>query len=205
MISDQAGNSAPARATAGAAPAGAHSGPTALRIALGAQLRRLREASGITPGEAAEAVRATHSKISRMERGRSGAKQRDVADLLTLYGVTDEAEREGMLMLARQANAPGWWQQYSDVLPGWFELYVGLEEAASVIRSYEVQFVHGPACRPKTTPAPSSSSPTPTRPPRRSSAGSAADEAPAPAHPARRPRAVGGAGRGGAAAAPGRP
>jgi transcriptional regulator with XRE-family HTH domain len=143
MISDQAGNSAPAHAAAGAALGGAHSGPTALRIAFGAQLRRLREASGITPGEAAEAVRATHSKISRLERGRSGAKQRDVADLLTLYGVTGETERERMLMLARQAAAPGWWQQYSDVLPKWLELYVGLEEAASVIRSYEVQFVHG--------------------------------------------------------------
>jgi transcriptional regulator with XRE-family HTH domain len=114
-----------------------------LRIALGAQLRRLREASGITTEDAAEAIRATHSKISRLERGRSGAKQRDVADLLTLYGVTGETEREQMLMLTRQAAAPGWWQQYSDVLPKWLELYVGLEEAASVIRTYEVQFVHG--------------------------------------------------------------
>jgi uncharacterized protein DUF5753 len=66
-----------------------------------------------------------------------------VADLLNLYGVTDDTEREQLLMLARQANAPGWWQQYSDVLPKWFELYIGLEKAASVIRTYEVQFVHG--------------------------------------------------------------
>ncbi len=143
MISDQAGNSAPARAAAGGGLAVARGGPTALRIALGAQLRRLREASGITTEDAAEAIRATHSKISRLERGRSGAKQRDVADLLTLYGVTGETEREQMLMLTRQAAAPGWWQQYSDVLPKWLELYVGLEEAASVIRTYEVQFVHG--------------------------------------------------------------
>lgn len=139
MISDRAANSPPARAAAD----GARNGPTALRIALGAQLRRLREARGITTEEAAEAIRATHSKISRLERGRSGAKQRDVADLLSLYGVTDETVREEMLMLARHANIPGWWQQYSDVLPRWLELYVGLEEAASVIRTYEVQFVHG--------------------------------------------------------------
>jgi transcriptional regulator with XRE-family HTH domain len=112
-------------------------------MALGAQLRRLREASGITAGEAAEAIRATHSKISRLERGRTGARPRDVADLLNLYGVTDETVREEMLMLARHAHIPGWWQQYSDVLPRWLELYVGLEEAASVIRTYEVQFVHG--------------------------------------------------------------
>src|SRR5438552_5572674 len=143
MISDPAENSTPARAPADAALAGVRSGSTALRVALGAQLRRLRDAKGITTDEAAYAIRATHSKISRLERGRTSAKQRDVADLLSLYGVTDETAREQMLLLARLASAPGWWQQYSDVLPRWLELYVGLEEAASVIRSYEVQFVHG--------------------------------------------------------------
>ena len=143
MIANRAENGAPTRASADEVLADARRGPTALRITLGAQLRRLREASGLTTEEAAEAIRATHSKISRLERGRSGAKQRDVADLLSLYGVNGEAEREEMLMLARQATAPGWWQQYGDVLPRWLELYVGLEEAASIIRTYEVQFVHG--------------------------------------------------------------
>jgi hypothetical protein len=145
MISDQARDGVPARSLNEIEGSldGARSGPMALRIALGAHLRRLREASRITPAQAGDAIRATHSKISRLERGRSGAKQRDVADLLTLYGVTDEAEREVVLALARQAGAPGWWQQYNDVLPRWFELYVGLERAASIIRTYEVQFVHG--------------------------------------------------------------
>jgi transcriptional regulator with XRE-family HTH domain len=149
MISDQAGTSGPARRYPTAALPGGHSGhsghsgPTVLRIALGAQLRRLREAGNLTTAQAAEAIRATGSKISRLERGRSAARQRDVADLLTLYGVSDEAEREQLLALARQAGAPGWWQQYSDILPRWLELYIGLEEAASIIRSYEVQFVHG--------------------------------------------------------------
>jgi transcriptional regulator with XRE-family HTH domain len=143
MISNQARQSVPADEPAGRAVVHAGYQPTALRIALGAQLRRLREASQITTDEAGQAIRATHSKISRLERGRSGAKQRDVADLLSLYGVTDETEREGLLTLARQANTPGWWQQYNDILPKWFELYVGLEKAASIIRAYEVQFVHG--------------------------------------------------------------
>jgi transcriptional regulator with XRE-family HTH domain len=145
MISDQARDGVPARSLNEIEESldGARSGPMALRIALGAHLRRLREASHITPAQAGDAIRATHSKISRLERGRSGAKQRDVADLLTLYGVTNEAERETVLALARQAGTPGWWQQYSDVLPRWFELYVGLERAAAVIRTYEVQFVHG--------------------------------------------------------------
>jgi transcriptional regulator with XRE-family HTH domain len=114
-----------------------------LRIALGVQLRKLREASGLTTVQAAGVIRATHSKISRIERGRSTARQRDVADLLTLYGVTDEAERERLLALTREASVPGWWQQYNDIMPKWFERYIGLEKAASVIRSYEVQFVHG--------------------------------------------------------------
>src|SRR5215472_5052608 len=143
MISDQASNSASARSPADVTLAGAGSGPTALRIALGAQLRRLREASSITPAQAGEAIRATNSKISRLERGRSGAKQRDVADLLTLYGVTDATARQELLTLAREASAPGWWQQYNDILPRWFELYVGLESAASAIRAFEVQFVPG--------------------------------------------------------------
>ena len=142
MISDQAWDGASARWPASGALAGARCGPTAPRIALGAQLRRLREAGHLTTGQAAEAIRASHSKLSRLERGRGGVRQRDVADLLTLYGVIDEAEREELLILARQANAPGWWQQYGDVLPGWFELYIGLEQAASIIRAYEVQFVH---------------------------------------------------------------
>src|ERR1700740_3165912 len=143
VSSDQASDGASARSPADVASASAGSGPTALRIALGAHLRRLREARRITPAQAVGAMRATHSKISRLERGRSAAKQRDVADLLTLYGITDEAEREQVLSLARQASTPGWWQQYNDVLPRWFELYVGLDRAASIIRTYEVQFVHG--------------------------------------------------------------
>lgn len=139
MNSDQARDTAPAW-TVLTSPG---QGPTALRIALGTQLRRLREASNITSAQAADAIRATPSKISRLERGRTTARQRDVADLLTLYGITGHAEREQLLELARQTSAPGWWQQYNDVLPRWFEPYVGLERAASIIRNYEVQFVQG--------------------------------------------------------------
>ncbi|NEE35693.1 helix-turn-helix domain-containing protein, partial [Streptomyces sp. SID7982] len=83
------------------------------------------------------------SKISRMELGRVSFKARDVEDLLTLYGVADEAERDSLLGLAREANVAGWWHSYGDVLPGWFQTYIGLEGAASLIRIYEVQFVHG--------------------------------------------------------------
>src|SRR5919108_2254842 len=70
-------------------------GPTVLRIVLGTQLRRLREDRGITREAAGEAIRASHAKISRLELGRVGIKERDIEDLLTLYGVTDPAERQG--------------------------------------------------------------------------------------------------------------
>ena len=118
-------------------------GPTVQRLVLGSQLHRLRESRGITAEQAAGAIRGSHSKISRMEHGRVGFKERDVADLLTLYGVTDTEERAALLNLAREANTPGWWHAYSDVLPAWLEPYVGLEAAASVIRTYQIQLVPG--------------------------------------------------------------
>jgi transcriptional regulator with XRE-family HTH domain len=118
-------------------------GPTVLRIGIGAHLRRFREQAGISRDDAGHAIRASAAKISRLELGRVGYKERDVADLLTLYGVTDTQERSQFLHLVKEANAPGWWQRYADLLPSWFETYLGLEQAASVIRTYELQFVPG--------------------------------------------------------------
>ncbi|WP_398859084.1 helix-turn-helix domain-containing protein [Streptomyces chengmaiensis] len=118
-------------------------GSVVRRILLGSQLRRLRETRGITREAAGYSIRASESKISRMELGRVSFKARDVEDLLTLYGVTDDTERQALLGLAKEANVAGWWHSFSDVLPGWFQTYIGLEGAASLIRIYEVQFVHG--------------------------------------------------------------
>jgi hypothetical protein len=115
---------------------------TVLRIAVGAQLRKRREAAGVSREEAAYLIRSSGAKVSRMELGRHRFKERDLIDLLVRYGA-DQAEREEFLELARQANAPGWWQRYGDLLPSWFETYVAMEQAASVIRTYEVQFVPG--------------------------------------------------------------
>lgn len=122
---------------------GSASGPTVLRMLLGSQLRRLREAKGVSREKAGWEIRASESKISRMELGRVGFKERDVADLLTLYGVTDAEERSSLLTLAHEANNPGWWHRYGDLLPNWFQSYLGLEAAAVLIRTYEVQFVPG--------------------------------------------------------------
>ena len=116
---------------------------TVLRMRLGSQLRRLREAAGFSPEEAGFEIRGSRSKISRLENGRVRLKNRDVTDLLALYGVTDEAVRSKFLELVTQSNGPDWWAEYGDIMPGWFETYLGLEAAAAIIRSFEVQFVHG--------------------------------------------------------------
>lgn len=129
--------------TTPAPESGSAGGPTVLRMLLGAHLRRLREAQGVSREDAGWEIRASESKISRMELGRVSFKERDVADLLTLYGLDDEQERDRLLTLARNANTPGWWHRYGDVLPNWFQSYLGLEATAALIRTYEVQFVPG--------------------------------------------------------------
>jgi transcriptional regulator with XRE-family HTH domain len=106
-------------------------------------LRRLRESQGISAHDAAQEIRGSESKISRIELGRNAVREIDIADLLTLYGITDKAEREQLLSLASRANQPGWWHRYHDVLPLWFQAYIGLEESAQSIRSYDAQFVPG--------------------------------------------------------------
>jgi transcriptional regulator with XRE-family HTH domain len=110
---------------------------------LGARLRSLRLARGLTRDQAGYAIRGSESKISRMELGRVAFKERDVTDLLKLYGVEDEEEHRRLLELTREANTPGWWQAYGDVLTTWFQNYLDLEQAAELIRTYEVQFVPG--------------------------------------------------------------
>src|SRR2546430_10493415 len=119
----------------------AERGPTALRIAVGGQLRKLREQAQISREEAGDHIRGSHAKISRLELGRTGFKERDIRDLLTLYRVDDENEREAFLELVRKANQPGWWHHYNDLLPPWFETYIGLEHAAHSIRTFESQLV----------------------------------------------------------------
>ncbi|WP_338762301.1 helix-turn-helix transcriptional regulator [Nocardia vulneris] len=127
----------------GVDPRVADRGPTALRIAVGGQLRALREECGITREAAGDYIRGSHAKISRLELGRTGFKERDILDLLTLYGVTDPDQRAVLVELARGANQPGWWHSYNDLLPSWFETYLGLEGAAQTIRTFEGQLVPG--------------------------------------------------------------
>jgi Domain of unknown function (DUF5753)/Helix-turn-helix domain len=118
-------------------------GPSVRRLILGSQLRRLREQSGISCAEAGYSIRGSASKISRMETGRISFKERDVDDLLTLYGLSDPDERAQLMSLVAQTKQTGWWHRYNERMPKWFEDYVGLEEAAARIQSWELQFIPG--------------------------------------------------------------
>jgi hypothetical protein len=139
VMSTGARGAVPPEPGTGGQPAGGF----VLRLLLGAQLRRFREAAGISPEKAGHEIRASRSKISRMETGHVGFKPRDINDLLTLYGVTDEQERSRILAISKRASQPDWWDRYGDILPGWFENYLGLESVAATIRSFENQFVPG--------------------------------------------------------------
>lgn len=105
-------------------------------------LRKLRDQSGLTIDQAAKDVGISKSALSRLENGLVSAMPPVVRALLVLYGV-DETDIEPLLQVARDARKRGWWLSYSDVLPDWFDLYVGLEAEASGIKTYEPQLIPG--------------------------------------------------------------
>ena len=118
------------------------SSPTARRRRLATALRQLREERNLNCTEAGKAVGWSESKISRIETGRVKIAQPDLELLLDVYEVAGET-RAGLLTLARQATHRGWWRSYSDALPAWFENYVGLENGAKSLFTYQNQLVHG--------------------------------------------------------------
>ncbi|MER8043488.1 helix-turn-helix transcriptional regulator [Streptomyces sp. NPDC094032] len=118
------------------------SAPTVGQVVLGRRLQDLRERAGLKREEAAKILRVAPATIRRMETAEVALKIPYVQLLLKAYGITD-SEAEGFIALAEEANLPGWWQRFHDVLPGWFSMYVSLEGAASLIRAYEPQFVPG--------------------------------------------------------------
>jgi Domain of unknown function (DUF5753)/Helix-turn-helix domain len=99
----------------------------------------LREAAGVTIETVAERLECSSSKISRIERGHSGASPRDVRDMLDVYGVRGPVA-DDLIQVARDARLKGWWHLYGTVLTS---AYVGLEAAASSIRTYEAMVVPG--------------------------------------------------------------
>ncbi|MER6328965.1 helix-turn-helix domain-containing protein [Streptomyces sp. NPDC001034] len=116
--------------------------PTVGQVVLGKRLQELREAAGLSREEAAGVLRVAAATVRRMETAEVGLKIPYLQVLLETYGVARE-EAAAFVRLAEEANQPGWWQRFHDVLPDWFSLYVSLEGAARIIRSYEPHFVPG--------------------------------------------------------------
>ena len=118
-------------------------GPTVLRIILGRQLQALREKAGMSFEQAADSIYASAWTLRRMEKAEVGLNLNYVKSLLLTYGITDAREIDAFLNLAREANKPGWWHSYTDVLPSWFRVFPGLEQAADQIRGYEPHCIPG--------------------------------------------------------------
>lgn len=122
----------------------ARSSPTVKRRRLAAELRRYRDAAHLTIEEVAERLEWSTAKISRIENARVSVLPRDVKFLLRTYGLSDADEAWDMLLsLARESRQRGWWQQYGEAVPEWFEVYVGLEAEAATIFGYDAEFVPG--------------------------------------------------------------
>lgn len=113
--------------------------PTVRRRRLASELRRLREAAGLTIDEVGEKLACSASKVSRLETGQVGVNPRDARELLRLYGV-DGDQREALVVLAREARKKGWWHAYNEVFTGAF---VGLESEAATLRAFQALLVPG--------------------------------------------------------------
>ncbi|MEU6478781.1 helix-turn-helix transcriptional regulator [Streptomyces sp. NPDC047017] len=116
--------------------------PTVLRMVLGKRLRQLRERAEVSFEDAARVIEVTPLTVRRMEKAEVGLRIPYVKELLRAYGVP-ASEVDDFVGLAREANKPGWWYKFRDVLPEWFRAYVSLESEASVIRLYEPHYVPG--------------------------------------------------------------
>lgn len=116
--------------------------PTVRRRRLASEMRRLRRESGKTREEAARFADIAPATVSRIEAAVHAPKVADIMALCRFYGLDDE-RTEVLVTLARQSRQRGWWQKYGDAIPAWFEVYVGLEEEVSEIRSYQSEAIFG--------------------------------------------------------------
>lgn len=122
----------------------ARSSPTVKRRRLAAELRRYRDQADLTIEEVADRLEWSSAKISRIENSRVSVLPRDVKFLLSVYGLTEQDDTwELLLSLARESRSRGWWQQYGEAVPDWFEVYVGLEAEATTIAAYDAEFMPG--------------------------------------------------------------
>jgi transcriptional regulator with XRE-family HTH domain len=117
--------------------------PTARHRRLIGELNRLREAQSLSRADVAEKIGASVTSIYRYETGETRPQPADVAAMLVVYGVTDPAERDELIQMAKDARKRGWWHRHRQTLKPGFDSYIGLEAAASILRTYEAQTVPG--------------------------------------------------------------
>ncbi|MBB6471411.1 helix-turn-helix domain-containing protein [Sphaerisporangium rubeum] len=118
------------------------SSPTVRRRRLASELRRIRKEKGLTAEAVADRLELDPSWVSRIETGRRGIRAIDLRALLDVYEIHGDA-RDELLTLARQARQRGWWHTYGDVVPEWFQVFVGLEAEAAEVRSYHSELIPG--------------------------------------------------------------
>ena len=117
--------------------------PTVRSRRVGAELRRLREAAGVTTAQAAELLNCSPAKISRIEHGIVTVRVGDLRLLLDRYADQDQEHRAYLERLARESNKRGWWQDYDDTIPPYYADFIGLETDASYIKTWEPTIVPG--------------------------------------------------------------
>ncbi|MCX2968208.1 MULTISPECIES: helix-turn-helix domain-containing protein [Streptomyces] len=122
----------------------ARSRPTARRIELGAHLRHLRTASGLTIEDAARGMPFSETKLQRVEKGLMSFRQAgELRKLLGRYGVTDDEAVESLLEIQREAASQDWWTEYKDVMPSGMQRFVGIESTATSIRAWHPSLILG--------------------------------------------------------------
>jgi transcriptional regulator with XRE-family HTH domain len=117
-------------------------GSTVPRRQLGRYLRDLRQQQRLTVRAAAERLEWSEAKIWRIETGQVSLRSLDVEAMCKIYGASTELT-EALMGLAKETKARGWWHSYGDVIPEGFDVYIGLEEAASTFSWYESELVPG--------------------------------------------------------------
>ncbi|GIM97595.1 helix-turn-helix domain-containing protein [Paractinoplanes toevensis] len=117
-------------------------GSTVPRRQVGRLMRQLREQAGISLMAAAEELEFSRARMYRIENGEVPVRKHDVIAMCTVYRATQRMT-EVLIGLAQESKAKGWWHAYGDVVPGWFELYVGMEQAAGRLRSFAPGVIPG--------------------------------------------------------------
>ncbi|MFC8826126.1 helix-turn-helix domain-containing protein [Streptomyces sp. NPDC057137] len=116
--------------------------PTARRRRLAIELRKLRDESALTCNQVGKELDWSGSKVNRMETGQGRVQPSDVDALCRFYNTSDEL-RELLKGLAKESKTKGWWHAHGDAVPSWFSVYVGLEQAATNLRTYQGEFIPG--------------------------------------------------------------